>query len=152
MKACSSLPTPPLTLSSQVEYCLCIGDFIIVDCILYLFFLFCFALFVCLFGFFWGGGEGRGGSGKNDWVIHIAFLVLILADGGGVGKHSNRVYKCHYQENARFCSSRVLIQNLKSFIRYRKPMQSLIHSFEINCGVKMWTLFYPSTLHFDKSK
>ena len=30
-----------------------------------------------------GSGEGRGGSGKNDWVIHIAFLVLILADGGG---------------------------------------------------------------------
>lgn len=27
-----------------------------------------------------GGGEG---SGKNDWVVHIAFLVLILADGGG---------------------------------------------------------------------
>ena len=120
---------------------------------LFVFFvLFCF---VCMFVWFFlrgRGGEGRGGSGKNDWVIHIAFLVLILADGGGVGKHSNRVYKCHYQENARFCSSRVLIQNLKSFIRYRKPMQSLIHSFEINCGVKMWTLFYPSTLHFDKSK
>ena len=76
-----SHPSPlPLTLSSQVEYCLCIGDFIIVD---YILFLFCFALFVCLVGFFfWGGGEG-GGSGKNDWVIHIAFLVLILADGGG---------------------------------------------------------------------
>ena len=29
-------------------------------------------------------GEGRGGgSGKNDWVVHIAFLALILADGGG---------------------------------------------------------------------
>lgn len=27
--------------------------------------------------------RGRGGSGKNDWVVHIAFLVLILADGGG---------------------------------------------------------------------
>ena len=84
MKACSSLPTPPLTLSSQVEYCLCIGDFIIVD---YILFLFCFALFVCLFGFFFEGegrgGEGRGGSGKNDWVVHIVFLVLILADGGG---------------------------------------------------------------------
>ena len=56
MKACSSLPTPPLTLSSQVEYCLCIGDLIIVDCIL--FFLVCFALFVCLFGFFFLGGGG----------------------------------------------------------------------------------------------
>ena len=73
---------PPLTLSSQVEYCLCIGDLIIVDCILFffLFFLVCFALFVCLFGFFF---RGRRGSGKNDWVVHIAFLVLILADGGG---------------------------------------------------------------------
>ena len=29
------------------------------------------------------GKEGGGGSGKNDWVVHIAFLVLILADGGG---------------------------------------------------------------------
>ena len=70
MKACSSLPTPPppLTLSSQVEYCLCIGDLIIVDCILFFlsfFFWFvllclyvCFALFVCLFGFFF---EGEGG-------------------------------------------------------------------------------------------
>ena len=60
MKACSSLPTPPpppLTLSSQVEYCLCIGDLIIVDCILFFFsfFLVCFALF----GFFLGGGGGR---------------------------------------------------------------------------------------------
>lgn len=59
MKACSSLPTPPpppLTLSSQVEYCLCIGDLIIVDCILFFssFFLVCFALF----GFFLGGGGG----------------------------------------------------------------------------------------------
>lgn len=71
---------PPLTLSSQVEYCLCIGDFIIID---YILFLFCFALFVCLFGFFLRGRGGEGGSGKNDWVIHIAFLVLILADGGG---------------------------------------------------------------------
>ena len=67
MKACSSLPTPPpfpLTLSSQVEYCLCIGDFIIVD---YILFLFCFALFVCLFGFFLRGrgGEGRGGEGGS---------------------------------------------------------------------------------------
>ena len=62
MKACSSLPTPPLTLSSQVEYCLCIGDLIIVDCILFFFFFFflvCFALFVCLFGFFL---RGRGGE------------------------------------------------------------------------------------------
>lgn len=86
MKACSSLPTPPLTLSSQVEYCLCIGDFIIVDCILYLFFCFVLlCLYVCLVFFEGEGreGEGRGGSGKNDWVIHIAFLVLILADGGG---------------------------------------------------------------------
>lgn len=73
---------PPLTLSSQVEYCLCIGDLIIVDCILF-FGLFCF---VCMFVWFFlrgRGGEGRGGSGKNDWVVHIAFLVLILADGGG---------------------------------------------------------------------
>ena len=76
-----SHPFPlPLTLSSQVEYCLCIGDFIIID---YILFLFCFALFVCLFGFFLRGRGGEGGSGKNDWVIHIAFLVLILADGGG---------------------------------------------------------------------
>lgn len=62
MKACSSLPTPPLTLSSQVEYCLCIGDLIIVDCILFFsFFLVCFALSVCLFGFFFEG-EGREGG------------------------------------------------------------------------------------------
>ena len=37
-----------------------------------------------MFGwFFFLRGRGGGGSGKNDWVIHIAFLVLILADGGG---------------------------------------------------------------------
>ena len=78
MKACSSLPTPPLTLSSQVEYCLCIGDLIIVDCILFFFFF--FGLF-CFVWFFLGGGGG--GSGKNDWVVHISFLVLLLADGGG---------------------------------------------------------------------
>ena len=76
---------PPLTLSSQVEYCLCIGDFIIVDYILFLFFCFVLlCLYVCLVFFLRGrGGEGREGSGKNDWVVHIAFLVLILADGGG---------------------------------------------------------------------
>ena len=33
--------------------------------------------------FVWFFFEGEGGSGKNDWVVHIAFLVLILADGGG---------------------------------------------------------------------
>ena len=83
MKACSSLPTPPLTLSSQVEYCLCIGDLIIVDCILFFWFVL-LCLYVCLVFFLRGrGGEGRGDSGKNDWVVHIAFLVLILADGGG---------------------------------------------------------------------
>ena len=34
-------------------------------------------------GFFLRGRGGKGGSGKNDWVVHIAFLVLFLADGGG---------------------------------------------------------------------
>ena len=63
MKACSSLPTPPLTLSSQVEYCLCIGDLIIVDCILFFFSFFFWFVLLCLYVclvFFLGGGEGRG--------------------------------------------------------------------------------------------
>ena len=60
MKACSSLPTPPLTLSSQVEYCLCIGDLIIVDCILFFFFFFGLFCFVCMFVWFFFEGEGRG--------------------------------------------------------------------------------------------
>ena len=62
MKACSSLPTPPpppLTLSSQVEYCLCIGDLIIVDYILFFFWFVLLCLYVCLVFF---EGEGRGGE------------------------------------------------------------------------------------------
>ena len=80
-----SHPSPiPLTLYSQVEYCLGIGDLIIVDCIFFFFFLVCFALF----GFFLRGrgGEGRGGEGRGVVVRTtglFTFLVLILADGGG---------------------------------------------------------------------
>ena len=89
-------------------------------------------MFVCLFGFFFEGegrgGEGRGGSGKNDWVVRRWWGLASTQIGS-----TNVITK----KTPFFFSSRVLIQNLKSFIRYRKPMQSLIHSFEINCGVKM---------------
>ena len=72
MKACSSLPTPPLTLSSQVEYCLCIGDLIIVDCILFFWFVL-LCLYVCLV-FFEGEGRGVGVVLRTTGLFTSRFL------------------------------------------------------------------------------